>query len=214
MDFDVEHASVLPRPDGRRAGHRRKKLSLGDDAQPAGTFRDQHAAIRNEGDGPRRFQSSGHDLQPDRLPFGLHDVTVRVDVDLWPPFRGRGLLADVEHELAHGELVEDALERRHRRARHALQDHTADARVVGAVLPFVVDEARRGAALKIWPVAAGAILRVQRDRRLGAVPDGNCRQHREGGAEHHEPRGRPHHQTATARWATASYLNARPSRIA
>ena len=71
MQRDVHEAAVAVGPHTRHAGNRRRiEYAVADDAEPAGPFGDQHAAVREKRDAPWMRQPSGHDADADLVLFG------------------------------------------------------------------------------------------------------------------------------------------------
>ena len=71
MERDVHEAAVAVRPHAGHAGDRRRiEDAVADDADPAGPFGDQHAPVRQEGDGPRVRETPGDDAHADLVLFG------------------------------------------------------------------------------------------------------------------------------------------------
>ncbi len=62
IERDVMQPALARREHFRQAGKRRGELAVGDDAQTAGTFRHQHAAVGQERERPGVVQSAHHRL--------------------------------------------------------------------------------------------------------------------------------------------------------
>ena len=175
MDLDVEHAAVLLLPDLRQAFHSlRQQAALLDDAQPAGAFGDEQAAVGEKREPPRRLDPPHDDLDLERLLFGLDDLIVGIRHVCRAAFEGRGPRADVGDELPDLGLGQRALERRHLRPGNTVLDVPDKALVVGAAGPLVVEEARRPAAGRVGAMTAGANLGELRRSGVAAPASPTC----------------------------------------
>ena len=170
MDFDVEEAAVLLAPDLRRAHDRiGKQVALLHDPQPARPLRDEHAPVGQEGEAPGCLEVARHDLELERLLLGTDHRAVGIDDRRRMLLGFRFLLPDQDHETPDLLLREHGLEGGHGRALPAFANGLGDLRVVAAELPGSVDQAARGSAFEVAPVAGHAVLVVHGPRLCDRV---------------------------------------------
>ena len=155
----VEQPALALRPHLRQARHRlRQQLALLDDPQPAGLLGDEHPPVGQERDRPGRLEPLAHQLELELVLLARDDgVAQRLREHRLRAPRAVGLLADEDDHGAHGLVVQERGEGRHAVRGMAVADRGRQARVVAAVLPDVVEQALRLAALELGAVAGRAV---------------------------------------------------------
>ena len=144
MDLDVEQPAVLLLPDPGQPAHRAsQELTVLDDAESAGTFGNQQAAVGKKRQPPRRLEISRENLHLESLLRRRDDLPVRIGHILRLLLQARRLCANVADELPDQRIVQRVLERRHSFFGISVPDALDERLVVAAVDPLVAEE-RRG----------------------------------------------------------------------
>ena len=185
MSAEIEVAAVLFHEGLRRAADRRgvERAVPGDGAELADAIAHEQRAVGQEDEAPRRVEAGGEGLEAEGVALALDDGVGRHARELDAAERvGAGLLLQVGDHRVLLRGAEHGAEAGHARLRKPVADGAEQAGVVAAVLEFLGEDIRAGAAAgERRAVATGAEGVGQRGgiARLGG----------EGGAGEHEEDG-------------------------